>query len=285
MANSQTSRSSSYSVFSFLSDDLRQTEIPVGVALWSAKEAKVQVRLAHEGEQLRGFKQEWLPYVQLISQQLGNWLRTKQLPYDREASDPHTDLWWKHLRNLLVHRVRLSEPKAIDCRDMGEETELLYEAIVSPLKPDQEKRSRVDRAITKSLGNSLSRKFAKGTVQGFKGRPVPVKRFVEDGRQLIILDGVNLAVHNAEKDADALVSRLLRIKNSNSVDRGAREVKAFVGYLASPNGLNGEAALVEWIEEMGGARTFDLIKQREEFAGSVEQAAADIKLTRPQPVN
>ncbi len=63
----------------------------------------------------------------------------------------------------------------------------------------------------------------------------------------MILDGVNLASSSAETDADALVSRLQRVLEAQG--RDAMDVRPLVGYLASPNGLNGE-----WIEhKLAGA--------------------------------
>jgi hypothetical protein len=275
MANTEIFQSSSYSVLSFLIDDIRRTEIPIGIALWSNKEPKAYLRLARPSENIKGFKQEWKPFLELISSQISHWLESQRLPYAKESLRPNSDDWWRHLRSLLVHRVRLSDPKAIDCRDVNEEAELLYEAVVQPVRSETEKRDRVDRAITESLG-TLSKRFRRGGVDGFHGRKVPVKRFAEDQRQLIILEGVNLAAQNAERDADALVSRLLRIQACADESPHARTLTTFVGYLASPSGLNGEAALVDWIQEKGGAKTFDLVREREKFAGSVEMAASDL---------
>jgi len=275
MDNTETCQSSSYSVFSFLSDELRRTEIPIGIVLWSTMEPQVQLRLAKHTENVKGFKQEWTPYLDLVSSQISHWLTSRQLPYGNDGLIPNQDEWWRHLRNLLVHRIRLSEPKTIDCRDVVEEAELLFEAVVQPARSEVERRNRVDRAITVGLGN-LSRRFHRGTVGGYRGRAVPVKRFAEDQRRLIILEGVNLAAQNAERDADALVSRLLRIKAYADESSHVKAITTFVGYLASPSGLNGEAALVEWIQEKGGARTFDLVREKEKFAGSVEMAASDL---------
>jgi hypothetical protein len=160
---------------------------------------------------------------------------------------------------------------------VGEEADLLYEAIVQPDRSNLEKKQRVDQAINESLGK-LSRQFTRGTVSGYMGRAVPVKRFYENNQSLLILDGVNLASQDAEKEADALVSRLQRIYAARG-GQERRSVTACVGYLTSPGGLNGEAALVEWIRERGKAETFDLIRQKEEFAGTVESALSDFSLS------
>lgn len=281
--SSSMSQSSSYCVLTFVTDELRRTEIPVGIALWSSRgEEGVQVRLASEDEKLAGFRQEWMPYLDMVSSQLQGWLAEERLPYDVAKLKPQTDGWWRHLRNLLVHRIRISEPKAIDCKDAKEEADLLFEAVVRPHKSEDEKKHRVDSALTKGLGN-LSKKFSRGAVTGFYGRPVPVKRFLQDGGKLLVLEGVNLASCDAEKETDALVSRLLRISavgdrstSNNSVSE--RHMVAIVGYLTSPGGLNGEAALVKWIEEKAGAQTFDLVREKEGFAGSVESEMYELGL-------
>jgi hypothetical protein len=282
MNSSTTSQASSYSVLTFVTDELRRTEIPVGIALWSSRsnEEGVQVRLASGREKLPGFRQDWMPYLDMVSSQLNGWLAEERLPYDTEKLKPQSDAWWRHLRNLLVHRVRLTEPKAIDCKDAKEEADLLFEAVVRPQKSEEEKKHRVDRALTESLG-SLSKKFSRGVVSGFYGRPVPVKRYRQDGTKLLVLEGVNLASSDAEKETDALVSRLLRIDDyASGTDLSpGRQMVAFVGYLTSPGGLNGEAALVKWIEQKAGARTFDLVRDKGRFAGSVEMEMNDLGLT------
>jgi hypothetical protein len=282
MSNS-TSQSSSYSVLTFVTDELRRTEIPVGIALWSSRSHEgVQIRLASDKEKIAGFRQEWMPYLDLVSSQLQGWLAEGRLPYDTAKLEPKNDAWWRHLRNLLVHRVRISEPKAIDCKNAREEADLLFEAVVQPQRPEEEKKHRVDRALTTSLG-SLSKKFSRGMVTGFYGRPVPVKRYLQDGEKLLVLEGVNLASSDAEKETDALVSRLLRISavDGSSPSHGGleRQMVAIVGYLTSPGGLNGEAALVKWIEEKAGAQTFDLVREKERFAGSVESEMFELGLT------
>lgn len=279
MVNLTESRSSSYSVLTFVTDELRGTTLPVGIALWSSQPESVRVRLTSDKENVKGIKKEWLPYVELLSSQLKEWIQERQLPYAHGNLKPNSDEWWRHLRNLLVHRIRVSDPKAIDCRNAEEEVELLYEAVVQPERAEKERRETVDRVISKSLG-SLARRFTKGTLPGFEGRPVPVKRFVDDDQKVVILEGVNLASANAEDDTDALVSRLQRIKESNGPADLRKQMITLVGYLSSPNGLNGEAALVDWIEKKGEAQTFDLVREREQFVGKVELEVCELRTTK-----
>jgi hypothetical protein len=258
----------SYSIFSFVADELRGTSIPVGVALWSSEPKDIRIRLVRQDEHVKGLKVGSYPYLQLINEQLSGWIKTGNLPYSSGDVSATSEDWWKHLSQLLVHKVRLSEPHAISCQDSEQEVDLLFEALVRPERDEKEKTDNIDRALSKSLG-SLSRRFLKGCVPGFKGRDVPVKRYAADERHLVVLDGVNLAAVSAEMDSDALVSRLQRIREGRD-DAKTRKITAVVGYLASPHGLNGEATLVEWIRKKGKAITFDLTRQKQDFVHTVE---------------
>ena len=257
-----------YSVFTFVADEARGTAVPVGVALWGSSPDAVRIRLASQDEPIKGLRSDASPYLQLISSQLNEWMRRGHLPYAAGLMSPNTERWWSHLNQLLTHRIRVSPPHAIDCRNPDEDLELLFEALVKPERNEKEKTENIDRELSRSLG-PISRRLRKGSVPGFHGRNVLVKRFAEDQHALFILEGVNLAAASAEEDADALVSRLQRVREANGSLKGKR-VSAVVGYLASPHGLNGEAALVEWINYKGEAKTFDLTRQRQDFSATVE---------------
>lgn len=265
-----------YSVFTFVADETRGTAVPVGVALWGSSPDAVRLRLAGPTEPIKGLRSDAFPYIQLVGSQLNQWIRSGHLPYAAALVSPNTEQWWTHLNQLLMHRIRVSPPHAVDCRNPDEDVELLFEALVKPERNEKEKIENIDRELSRSLG-PLSRKLHKGSVPGFHGRSVPVKRFVEDQRTLFILEGVNLAAASAEEDADALVSRLQRVRETNGSLKGKRVI-AVVGYLASPHGLNGEAALVDWINYKGDAQTFDLTRQREVFSATVEAHVEQLDL-------
>jgi hypothetical protein len=182
-----------------------------------------------------------------------------------------------------VHSVRLSKPKAIDCRNLDEEVELLYEAVVTPERGSPERTERIDRVLTRSLGRQLTRKLQRGTIPGFGGRPVPVRHFKTSSDKVVVIEGVNLAAAAAEDDTDALVSKLQRIRAANGNGASEKTLKAFVGYLSSPQGLNGEAALVDWIKEKAGAETFDLLREHQEFQGSIERVVDSMEDAKKQP--
>ena len=82
-----------------------------------------------------------------------------------------------------------------------------------------------------------------------------------------MVDGVNLAAATARKEADAFVSRLMRIRAAYE----NRQVHIVLGYAASPGDLNGEAHMRDWIRRQLTDRVFDIVAQNAEF----RKAAAD----------
>lgn len=252
-----------------MTDEMRGTSVPVGVALWSSNPEWVKFRAATEEESIKGLNLGAYPFLRIAGGKLDKWITENRLPYASIALRPFTDEWWRHVRKLFVHKVRISEPRPIDCKRPEDELELLYEAVVGPRIGGKEKRERIDGVLSKSLG-AVAESLARGSVDGFGGRPVPVRRYVESVNSLLIVEGVNLAAAGAENDADALVSRLLRIREANG-RHSNKSVVALVGYLASPAGLNGEAALVKWIEMKAEAKTYDLLSECQTFAEQVKQ--------------
>jgi Protein of unknown function (DUF3037) len=270
------SRSFSYSVFHFISDEMKGTSVPIGVVLWGSEAGPVITRFAQPADRVRGLNK--MAYFQIngVQEELKKWMRTGDVPYARADFEPNTDAWWRHVSALLVHQVRASQPRPIDCVDPDEEIEPLYEAVVGPRRGLKERTQRIDQALSRCLG-SLGRKLDRGTVNGFKGREVEVRRFKTGSDKLLIVDGVNLASAHAEQEADALVSKLLRIREGSKFSQNGRSLKLCVGYLASPHGLNGEAILVDWIQEKAEAETFDLIREREKFVSTVDDELAALQ--------
>jgi len=272
---STISRSFSFSVLSFVTDELRQTATPVGVVLWGTSEG-ARVFVASEQDRLVGLKAGDYIFVEVAKRKILNWLKGGALSYADSSMVPNTDAWWRHISKLLIHRVRLSEPRAIDCVDVDKEGQLLFEALVLPNSARQKRRDRIDHELSRTLGG-LAEKLKSGSVLGFHGRAVPVKRLKESGKQILIVEGVNLATAAAERDTDALVSKLQRIHETNGGTPGGREIKTYVCYLASPSGLNGEAALVEWINQKASAKTFDLVREQDSFVGEVSKTVEQME--------
>ncbi len=277
MESSTISRSFSYSVFSFITDEMKGTAIPIGVAVWGSESDTIWMRFADQREHVKGLNKIAYFQIEGVRKELWSWVRTSEMPYSVASTVPNSDSWWRHVARLLVHQVRAAEPRPIDCLNPDEEIDSLYEAIVGPRKPRTERAQRIDRALTKCLGN-LARKLDRGSVSGYKGRDVEVHRFKTGPDKLLVIDGVNLASVDAEEEADALVSKLLRIKAGSENDPIRRTLKLCVGYLASPHGLNGEATLVDWIREKAEAETFDLIREKEGFLSAVDNELAAIQI-------
>jgi hypothetical protein len=255
---------------------MRGTAIPVGVALWGSESDIVWMRFAEQRQHIKGLNKVAYFQIEGVRKELWNWVEASEMPYGRTSVLPNTDSWWRHVAKLLVHQVRASEPRPIDCLNPSEEVESLFEAVVGPQQPARERAQRIDRALTKCLGN-LARKLDRGSVNGYKGRDVEVHRFKTGSDKLLIIDGVNLASVNAEVEVDALVSKLLRIKAGSENNPIQRTLRLCIGYLASPHGLNGEATLVDWIQEKAEAETFDLIRERERFLSAVDAELAAIQ--------
>lgn len=275
MDNMKEFHSSSYCVFSIVTDEMRGTSIPVGVALWTKETGQAWIKLAREDDRVRGLNKISYFYIAQVEKQLNEWVKSGELPYGDRSQSRQSDDWWRHLARLLVHKLRMSELRPIDCQNPADEIEPLYEAVVGPRKGIAERSARIDGVLSAALGR-LSRDLEKGEVSGYRGRPVPVRHFKSSPDRLLIVEAVNLASVNAETDTDALVSKLLRVYAAR--DRSASVVSC-VGYLASPNGLNGEVALVEWIKEKADAHIFDLLNEREKFSSAV---GAELESFRPQ---
>jgi hypothetical protein len=73
----------------------------------------------------------------------------------------------------------------------------------------------------------------------------------------------------AELQSDALTSKLERL----CVGLGDACV-ILIGYIGSPEGLNGESVLVEWLRERTGAKTLDLVKDRVQFHAAAGKSVA-----------
>ena len=270
--SSKTAISFSYAVFTFQVDTARAVTVPIGVALWSPEKQWVKVRLVHQDERLKQFNAtEHYPFVSLVEQKIDQWVSAGSLPYSEGPVAPFVDDWWKTVRELLVHRVRLSEPRPIDCRNPEEELEPLYESIVSSHRSPREQRARVDSEIRRCLQNVASKFESRQELAGFGGRPVKVLQSHHGPRGWLVIEGVNLASRKAEFDTDAMVSRLLRLREGLQ-----EQPNTIVGYLASPDGLNGESILVEWIRAQTNAQVFDLMTQRDHLREEAEALLAKV---------
>lgn len=259
----------SYFVFRYVTDPTRAMSVPAGVALWETGTPNVLMRFIEDDEAVTGVSSaEARQFIGLTEQGIRKWVDVGQLPYQPEGMSPHTTEWWNHMRELLAFKVSLSEPLPIDCVDPIEELEPLFEAVVGP-RAIGVKRHRIDGLIANALGATLSRFDVNQPVSGYRGRHVTVRRLCSMPGRQVIAEGVNLASpDNAERDADALTSRMLRVREAAD----QTETHFVIGYQSSPSGLNGETALKEWIESRLRIRLYDLLREKDAY----QQMAAEL---------
>jgi hypothetical protein len=122
--------SSSYAVISLTTDRRRGTVVPVGVALWSPS-GGVRVRLLRPEESLPSISSTDRPFIHLLEAQLSKWIREPAgLPWFKEPIAASTDAWWRGVRNALVHKVSVTEPRPIACNVSEASAERLFSEIV-----------------------------------------------------------------------------------------------------------------------------------------------------------
>lgn len=266
----------SYAVFRYVKDVQRDLTIPVGIALWSNDGQFANTRFVRkDGKVARISKVDDLPYIDLVVRKLGDWLATGELPYQQSQSSPYTDEWWRHVRNLLIHRVRISEPLSVDCQDPESELEPLFMSVVRPDTPE-DAPERIDSILRSALGDPIADEFHRGHVDGYAGKPVQVMRVFRGTAADVILDAVNLSNKDAPERADEIVGKLQRARlNGDGQKHKSRSVLAIVGYVSSPGGLNGEAYLKNWIEQGGEAKAFDLVRERDQLRDATRHAMTD----------
>lgn len=265
----------SYAVFRYVKDAQRDWSVPVGVALWSNDSHDAWTRFISKDEKLpRISKTEDLPYIDLVVRKLRGWINKGELPYQSEPMSPGSDQWWRHVKNLLIHKVRISEPLSVDCHDPEAEIEPLFASLVRP-EPSEEATERIETLVRRALGESLTRAFHRGTVLGFAGKPVNAMRVLQGTSADVIVDAVNLSSTDAPRQADEMVGKLCRARlNGRGLVKKQRPVRAIIGYVSSPGGLNGETYLRNWIEQAGDAKVFDLIREGDKLQEAAREAVA-----------
>jgi hypothetical protein len=255
----------SYAVFNLSLDGTKGHSVPVGVALWSAHRQWVKIRLVEDGERLVDFsRMADFPFVNIVRKKINNWIQAGNLPHTDKSLMPFEDAWWEHVRKLLIHRVRLTEAKSIDCQDPELELEPLYNSIVSHVHNPSEITTRIDGHIRDCLGGLVSKFTYHMEIRGFGDKKVKVMRAYHGKQGWVIVDGVNLTHEHAELYSDALASRLGRVISGPNDN-----YNIIVGYLAPPGGLNGESPLIEWIKKSTSAQVFDVSKEKDRLQHEV----------------
>jgi hypothetical protein len=270
---SKAQPSFSYTIFRYVKDAKRDISIPVGVALWSEDADWLRVRLVKSTERLpRISRKSDVPFIEIFGQKLNGWLSAGQLPYGEVSVRPTSDAWWEHLQKLLIHKMRVSEPRPIDCLVPEREIESLFNEIVGNPSVTEE-NARIDHMISQCLGLALTKNLRRGELVGYAGKPVQVMRFFSGSQATVVLEGVNLGLDSAASDADALVGKLQRARANGSAHASPEKpIIAIVGYVATENGLNGEAFLKDWIEKAGDATAVDVEREAPRLRFETEKA-------------
>ena len=263
-----------YSVVRVSLDDDRDHTVPVGVVAWDTGNAWYRWRWLETDEKVRGVDPASRRLMQITRKQIQRWANARKVPYEPAPVEPTRARFWKAVSEILSTAVRLDPPKAMDPMDEPEaEIESLFEAVVQPTLSRRVRVQRIDSVISKALGELADHIPARPRVAAFGGAMEQVRRGVETDRGILLVDGVNLAASTARKEADALVSRFLRIKNAYR----NRPVEIIVGYAASPDGLNGEAHMCDWIRAQLTEKVFDMSAEHDEFKKATTDAWTALK--------
>ena len=257
-----------YSVIRVSLDDHSDLGVPVGVVAWQTANPWFGWRWLEHDEKVRGVDPATRRLMRITRNQIQRWANARKVPYEPAPVEPTSDRFWKAVSEILSTSVRLDRPKAMDPMDEPDaEIEALFEAVVQPGQTHQRRSLRIDSAIKQALGEWAKHIPPRQSVSAFGGAREQIQRGLETDRGVLLVEGVNLAAPKARKEADALVSRYMRIRAAYAT----RTVRMIVGYASSPGGLNGEAHMCDWIREKVTGKVFDVITQNAEL----QEAAAD----------
>ena len=110
-------------IFSYITDRRTWAGVPIGVVVWSPEKKEHAVHFAKEDEDIPGLPVEYKCYLALNKENLEAWATKGKLPYLEEEAYPYEDKWWIHVKKLLNHAIRLSDPIEFD--------EALFQSVVS----------------------------------------------------------------------------------------------------------------------------------------------------------
>ncbi|MCY3775827.1 MAG: hypothetical protein OXH11_07565 [Candidatus Aminicenantes bacterium] len=263
-----------YSVVRACLDDTSDHAVPVGVVAWDTPNEWERWRWLEQDEKVRGIDPATRRLMQITKNQIQRWANARRVPYEPAPAEPTCASFWKAVSEVLSTAVRLDPPKAMDPMDEPEaEIEWLFEAVVQPTQPRERGAQRIDSAINQALGELTDLIPSRPQVSAFGGTKEQVRRGLETGRGVLLVDGVNLAAATARKEADAFVSRFMRIRNAY----GDRPVHIIVGYASSPGGLNGEAHMCEEIQEKLTDQVLEVVVEQVEFKMVAADAWAEVR--------
>ncbi len=270
-----------YATLRFLIHPERRIFVPVGVMLWNTQTHRLFWRFPRSEEVIEGLAYtEISPYLEVVRRHIEHWLSARTLPYANNEIEPLTPSWWEHVRDLLHFNITLDDSRPIDCREPEKELDALYEAVVKPSVSKKARKRRIDGRLKDALG-PYANQFGRTKIAGYHGRDVPVSRGAKSNSVTIIVEAANLAGVGADDEADKLTSRVQRIREGNRTG----EILFVLGYITSPGGLNGEAALRDWIQFKTGETLFDLSREQREFREQAQAALSKLSGHTPLKFN
>jgi len=168
-------------------------------------------------------------------------------------------------------------PMPLECVDPQKETDLLFEAVVAPRQTARRVYRRMASALDEGLGRNLRSYFAKrAPTPGYSKRSTVVSRLYETPSRRLVVEGINLASPTrAETETYELVGKAKWISDDE------KDAVFVIGYLASPNGLNGEGVYKSWIEKQLDTTCYDLVRDKEGFRAAVQRLVGEHSAQRP----
>jgi len=265
---------SGFVILRLVTDALRGTSVPVGAIAWDRGKEWYGLRLLGQAEGLREVTQDRRQLLNLTRSKLEHWAETRAVPYAPGTIEPWTSAFWESARRVLTTGIRLDTPKAMDPLHSEEELDLLFDAVVQPIEAPSRTRRRMEGVLKRALGKDLTKHTkARLELAAFHQAREVVTRGAKASAGILAIEAVHLAGKNARRDADALVSKLMRIRSETPE---ALVFRPIIGYTASPGGLNGETHMKEWMREKITPDVFDLLKDDRAFREQTRKALADI---------
>ncbi len=251
-----------YSTIRAVLDDLRGRTVVIGVVAWDAEAHWYRIRTLGQRERIPGVNSELRNFSQISVEQLNSWAEKGTVPYAKGDFQPWDSSFWIAASRVMTTAIRLDAPRSMDpLKEPETEVDLLFEALAQPLLSPDSKQKRIDGVITNALGDATKLLRRSVDLPAFHGASETVMRANVGINGSVVVEGVNLASANARKDADALVSRLLRIMEASA----AGQVRVVIGYVASPGGLNGETHMRDWIMAKVTDKVFDVVAESHRF--------------------
>ena len=255
-----------FSVIRLFLDAQAVRSLPVGVVAWDSARSWYHVRILREDEGLKGLPPHLRTLLDTALEKLQRSAKLGSIGGMAEGLSPTQSPFWDVARERLASAIRLDPAKALEPTphpDVG--VDALFDAIVQPRRDRAKRLQRIDHEIGRALGPVANRLEGRLEVTAFKGARERVLRAAKSDDGMVVIEGVNLAASGARDEADALVSRLLRIRAG-----GSGEIKFVIGYLTSPGGLNGEGHMKDWIVDKVSPYVYDLNSERDAFRSRTE---------------